>query len=99
MGAGELAAEWYKSINPNGRAPAIVHVKEDGTTVKIFESAACLLYLASEFDKEGKISWEIGSPEYWVQLSWASKPQFASLHNSSSDNLLSSCHGKLRAMA
>ncbi|KAH8781066.1 glutathione S-transferase [Diaporthe sp. PMI_573] len=72
MGAGELTAEWFKSVNPNGRAPAIVHIKEDGTTVKVFESAACLLYLASEFDKERKISWELGTPEYWMQLSWLS---------------------------
>jgi glutathione S-transferase len=79
MGAGELTAEWFKSVNPNGRAPAIVHIKEDGTTVKVFESAACLLYLASEFDKERKISWELGTPEYWMQLSWASIPSICTL--------------------
>lgn len=72
MGAGELSTEWFKSINPNGRAPAIVHVKEDGTSVTVFESAACLLYMASEFDREHKISYPIGTPEYWSQLSWVS---------------------------
>lgn len=72
IGAGELGAEWFKSINPNGRAPAVVHVKEDGTTVTVFESAACLLYIASEFDKEYQISYPVGTPEYWTQLSWVS---------------------------
>lgn len=70
--AGELQSEWYKSINPNGRVPAIVHVKEDGTSETVFESAACLLYMASEFDKDHKISYAFGSPQYWTQLSWVS---------------------------
>lgn len=72
MAAGELKAEWFKSINPNGRVPAIVHVKEDGTSVKIFESAPCLLYIASEFDGEHKLSYPVGTQEYWTQLSWVS---------------------------
>lgn len=73
MGAGEPQAEWYASINPNGRMPALVHVKDDGTSVTVFESGACLLYIASEFDKEHKLSYPIGTPEYWTQLSWVSK--------------------------
>jgi glutathione S-transferase len=70
--AGDLKSEWYTAINPNGRAPAVVHVKDDGTSVKVFESAACLLYLASEFDQGNKVSYPIGTPEYWSQLSWVS---------------------------
>lgn len=70
MAAGELQVEWYKSINPNGKVPAIVHVKEDGTSVTVFESAACLLYVASELDRDHKISYPVGTPEYWKQLSW-----------------------------
>ncbi|KAG8162240.1 hypothetical protein KVR01_008005 [Diaporthe batatas] len=69
---GDLSSEWFKPINPNGRAPAIVHVKEDGTSVTVFESAACLLYMASEFDKEHKLSLPPGTQEYWDQLSWLS---------------------------
>lgn len=72
MAAGELTSEWFKSINPNGRAPAIVHVKEDGTSVTVFESGACLLYIASEFDREHKLSYPVGTPAYWSQLSWVS---------------------------
>ncbi|KAH9996984.1 glutathione S-transferase GstA [Xylariaceae sp. FL0662B] len=68
----ETQSEWYKSINPNGRVPAIIHIKEDGTSVTVFESAACLLYIASEFDKEYKLSYPVGTPEYWTQLSWLS---------------------------
>ncbi|KAI0867610.1 glutathione S-transferase [Hypoxylon argillaceum] len=72
MSKGEVSAEWYASIHPNRRVPAIVHVKEDGTSVTVFESAACLLYIASEFDKEHKLSYPFGTPEYWSQLSWLS---------------------------
>ncbi|KAI1470506.1 glutathione S-transferase GstA [Daldinia caldariorum] len=72
MGADEHQSEWYTSINPNGRVPALVHVKEDGTSVSVFESGACLLYIAAEFDKEYKISYPFGTPEYWKQVSWAS---------------------------
>ncbi|KAH9902010.1 hypothetical protein F4778DRAFT_735896 [Xylariomycetidae sp. FL2044] len=72
MATGEPKAEWFATINPNGRLPAIVHVKDDQTSVTVFESAACLLYLASEFDKEHKLSYPVGTPEYWVQLSWLS---------------------------
>lgn len=70
MGAQEPKAEWYAAINPNGRMPAIVHVKDDDSSVTVFESAACLLYLASTFDKQHKFSYPIETPEYWTQLSW-----------------------------
>lgn len=70
MTSGDMKSEWYTAINPNGRVPAIVHIKEDGTSVTVFESAACLLYIASEFDKDHKFSYPIGTPEYWIQLSW-----------------------------
>jgi glutathione S-transferase len=70
MPAGEPKLEWYTAINPNGRLPAIIHVKDDGTSVTIFESGACLLYLVSEFDKENKLSYPPGTQEYWTQTSW-----------------------------
>ncbi|KAI0146102.1 glutathione S-transferase [Xylariaceae sp. FL1272] len=73
MPKGEPRAEWFtKNINPNGRVPAIVHVKDDGTSVTVFESAACLLYIASKFDKKHKFSYPVGTVEYWSQLSWLS---------------------------
>ncbi|KAK0630995.1 glutathione S-transferase [Bombardia bombarda] len=72
MSQGEPRSEWFTAINPNGKLPAIVHVKEDGTSVTVFESAACLLYIASEFDKDHKLSYSPSTPEYWAQLSWLS---------------------------
>ncbi|KAI0167627.1 glutathione S-transferase [Pestalotiopsis sp. NC0098] len=68
----EIKSDWYTAINPNGRVPAIVHVKDDGTAVTVFESAACLLYMVSEFDKENKLSYPVGTQDYWTQLSWLS---------------------------
>ncbi|KUI55501.1 Disulfide-bond oxidoreductase YfcG [Cytospora mali] len=72
IGAGDTQTDWYKAINPNGRVPALVHVKEDGTSLKIFESAACLLYMTSVYDKDHKLSYQPETPEYWSQLSWLS---------------------------
>ncbi|CAI6331745.1 unnamed protein product [Periconia digitata] len=73
MSKGEATSDWFVgSINPNGKVPAIVHTKEDGTSVTVFESAACLLYLSHEFDKENKFSYAVGTSEYWTQLSWLS---------------------------
>lgn len=72
MASGEPKQDWYTAINPNGRLPSIVHVKDDGTSVTIFESAPCLLYLVDQFDKEHKLSYPPGTQEYWNQLSWVS---------------------------
>lgn len=67
----EMKSDWYVgTINPNGKAPAIVHVKDDGTSVTVWESGACLLYVAHEFDKDHRFSYPIGTPEYWSQMSW-----------------------------
>ncbi|KAM7213885.1 Glutathione S-transferase, C-terminal-like protein [Rhypophila decipiens] len=68
----EHKSAWFKVINPNGRIPAMVHVKDDATTINLFESGACMLYLVSEFDSSHKVSYPYGSPEYWTQVSWLS---------------------------
>lgn len=52
--------------------PALVHLKENGTSTTIFESGPCLLYLASEFDKNHQLSYPFATSEYWTQLSWLS---------------------------
>ncbi|KAB5554321.1 hypothetical protein GE09DRAFT_1058691 [Coniochaeta sp. 2T2.1] len=67
--ANEPHAEWYTAMNTNGKMPSIVHMKED-VTVTVFESAACLLYMAHEFDKEYLYSAPHGLPDYWKELSW-----------------------------
>ncbi|KAK8131946.1 hypothetical protein PG999_000119 [Apiospora kogelbergensis] len=70
---GEMYTKWYtKNVNPNGKVPAIVHVKQDGTQVKVWESGACLLYIGHEFDKDHKFLSPVGTQEYWTQLSWLS---------------------------
>lgn len=50
-------APWFLKVNPNGRIPALIdNSKEslDGTDggFKVFESAAILLYLAKEYDRD-----------------------------------------------
>ncbi|KAF1991745.1 glutathione S-transferase GstA [Aulographum hederae CBS 113979] len=60
----------FLAINPNGRLPALVHKKPDGTEVKVWESAAILLYITDNFDPENRFSFERGSGEYYQMLSW-----------------------------
>ncbi|KAH8659959.1 glutathione S-transferase [Xylariales sp. PMI_506] len=67
---GEQKSEWYTKINPNGRLPAIIHVKEDGTSMTIWESAPCMLYIVSEFDKRYEFSHQPGSQDYWHMVAW-----------------------------
>jgi len=56
---------WYLEINPNGRIPAL----KDGDQ-RIFESGAILMYLADQYDKDNKISYEYGTSDYYEMLSW-----------------------------
>jgi glutathione S-transferase len=56
---------WYIEINPNGRIPAL----KDGD-LRVFESGAILLYLTDQYDKDNKISFEYGTPEYYEMMSW-----------------------------
>ena len=56
---------WYLEINPNGKIPAL----KDGD-MRIFESGAIMLYLADHYDKDQKISYKSGTPEYYEMLSW-----------------------------
>ncbi|KAM7206473.1 Glutathione S-transferase, C-terminal-like protein, partial [Naviculisporaceae sp. PSN 640] len=68
---GEHKSPWFTAINPNGRLPALVHVKEDGTSINVFESGACMMYLVSEFDTPShKISYPLGTAEHWIGVSW-----------------------------
>lgn len=73
LAQGEHKSPWFTAINPNGRFPALVHVKEDGTAVKVFESGACMMYLIAEFDTPShRISYPPGTAAYWTEVSWLS---------------------------
>ncbi len=53
------------AINPNGRIPAL----KDGD-LRVFESGSIMLYLTDNYDKDNKISYPNGTPEYYEMLSW-----------------------------
>ncbi|KAF9514916.1 hypothetical protein BS47DRAFT_1294586 [Hydnum rufescens UP504] len=60
----------YLKINPNGRIPAIVHHRPDGSDFAVFESAAIFLYLVQRFDPDYKLHWPAGSDEESEALQW-----------------------------
>jgi len=66
----EQKEPWYLKINPNGRIPAIVHHRADGTDFPVFESAALILYLVQRFDPEYKLHFKVGSDEESEALQW-----------------------------
>ncbi|KAJ9234005.1 hypothetical protein DTO207G8_4100 [Paecilomyces variotii] len=65
IGTNVQKEDWFLKINPNGRIPAI----KDGEQ-RVFESGAIMLYLVDKYDKEKKISYAPGTPEYVEMLSW-----------------------------
>jgi len=66
----EQKEDWFLKINPNGRIPAIIHRRPDGTEFPVFETAAILLYLSRHFDKDNKFSFPAGSDEESETLQW-----------------------------
>jgi len=66
----EQKEPWFLKINPNGRIPAIIHHKPDGTEFNVFESAAILLYLTKHFDPGHKLSFPDGTPEDSETQQW-----------------------------
>jgi len=66
----EQKQPWFLKINPNGRIPAIVHHRPDGTDFPVFESAAIILYIVQRFDPEYKFHWPAGSDEESETLQW-----------------------------
>lgn len=66
----EQKEPWFLKINPNGRIPAIVHHRPDGTDFSVFESAAIILYLVQRFDPEHKFSFPAQSDEESEALQW-----------------------------
>ncbi|KAJ5238763.1 hypothetical protein N7468_003382 [Penicillium chermesinum] len=63
----DIKAEPYVSINPNGRVPAI---EDPNTGISLWESGAILEYLVETYDKDKKISFAQGTPEYFQAKQW-----------------------------
>ncbi|KAI1330088.1 glutathione S-transferase [Xylariaceae sp. FL0255] len=60
---------WFLEINPNGRIPAMTD-NLNGKQIRVFESGAMLQYLVDQYDKDHKVSYPFGTPEYYETNSW-----------------------------
>jgi len=65
---GEQFTEGFTRVNPNGKIPAIVHHGADGSSTRVFESGAILIYLAEV--KGSKLLPPVGDPKRAECLSW-----------------------------
>lgn len=63
----EMKQPPYEKINPNGRVPAI---EDPNTGITLWESGAILEYLVETYDKDKKISFTAGTPEYFHAKQW-----------------------------
>ncbi|KAF2185351.1 glutathione S-transferase [Zopfia rhizophila CBS 207.26] len=63
----DMKKEPYKSINPNGRVPAI---EDPNTGITLWESGAIIEYLVETYDKQHNISFAPGSKEYYEAKQW-----------------------------
>ena len=63
----QVKSPWFLQLNPNGRIPTIT---DKGFPV--FETSAILDYLAGEYDKDHKFSWDRNTnpKEFSEQLQW-----------------------------
>jgi glutathione S-transferase len=63
--------EWYSSVHPERYVPALKDFDtESQKDVVVFESTACLKYIAEKFDREGvwsgRNAWEKGQVLSWT---------------------------------
>ncbi|KAK4192957.1 zinc knuckle transcription factor splicing factor msl5 [Podospora australis] len=66
----EQKEPWFLEINPNGRIPALTDTFTDGKPIRLFESGSILQYLVERYDTEHKVSYPIGSREYYEVNNW-----------------------------
>jgi glutathione S-transferase len=45
-------------------------VLDDGQQINLFESGSIMLYLVQRYDKDHKISYPPGTPEYYQMQNW-----------------------------
>jgi len=57
----------YTAINPNGRLPSI---QDPNTGITLWESGAIIEYLVETYDKDHRISFKPGTPEYFHAKQW-----------------------------
>ncbi|GAA5987245.1 hypothetical protein JCM10908_001876 [Rhodotorula pacifica] len=65
----EQKSEWFEAVNPNGRIPALLDNRESKGPLRVFESAAILLYLAKEYDTKFQFHFEDNDLETEM-ISW-----------------------------
>ncbi|KAF9514915.1 hypothetical protein BS47DRAFT_828094 [Hydnum rufescens UP504] len=66
----EQKSDWYLKINPNGRIPALIHTRPDGSSINVFESAGIIQYLFERFDTEHKFTFPQFSDDAAHSNSW-----------------------------
>jgi glutathione S-transferase len=63
----DLKKPEYLAINPNGRMPSI---QDPNTDLTLWESGAIIEYLIETYDKDHKVSFAPGTPEYYHAKQW-----------------------------
>ncbi|OOF94862.1 hypothetical protein ASPCADRAFT_6538 [Aspergillus carbonarius ITEM 5010] len=63
----EVKKEPFILINPNSRLPVI---EDPNTGITLWESGAIIEYLVETYDKDKKISFQAGTPEYFHAKQW-----------------------------
>ncbi|KAH6959513.1 glutathione S-transferase [Fusarium avenaceum] len=61
----EMNSEPFKTLNPNGKVPAI----EDLNTGRLFEAGAIILYLLDTYDTSGALH-SLSGPGKYLELAW-----------------------------
>lgn len=57
----------YLAVNPNGRLPSI---QDPNTGLTLWESGAIIEYLIGRYDKEHRLSFQPGTPEFYHAKQW-----------------------------
>jgi len=63
----DVKSPGYVAINPNGRLPSI---QDPNTNITLWESGAIIEYLIEVYDKDYKLSFAPGTPEYFHAKQW-----------------------------
>lgn len=67
----EQKTDWFRSINPNQRIPALTDTHpSDGKPIHIFESGSIMQYLVDRYDTTHKISYPRGTREWIETNNW-----------------------------